>query len=227
MSQRNQSTIRKKLVAWTKFCMGRILGHICHWLMTQWSSIFKAQKSMNLRFCVMSRQSSSTSRIRRSLEEQSCGSTSYRDYDAINGDSTEDSQRCSFVIKSMIVSMFNDIFWDRYDNKNECFKNADLVKTFAWRFLVLVNGHSLDQVLRTSGILQRIVHKEPGTILRKHMLLEFAESGHPTFRVTTPLSKGDVENCRYISLQMWTQLIQFIALSFLSISSLSTEQWQP
>ena len=29
-----------------KICMGRILGHICHWLMTQWSSIFKAQKSM-------------------------------------------------------------------------------------------------------------------------------------------------------------------------------------
>ena len=30
MSQRNQSTIRKKSVAWKKFCMGRILGHVCH-----------------------------------------------------------------------------------------------------------------------------------------------------------------------------------------------------
>ena len=40
-----------------------------------------------------------------------------------------------------------------------------------WRHLredlVLVNGLSLDQVLRKNGILPRIVHKEPGTILRK------------------------------------------------------------
>ena len=35
-----------------------------------------------------------------------------------------------------------------------------------------------------------------------------------------------MEICRYTSLQMETQLIQFIALFFLSISSESTEQWQ-
>ena len=56
--------------------------------------------------------------------------------------------------------------------------------------LVLGNGPLLDQVLRKSDILPRTVHKEPGTILRKKMLLEFAESGHPTFRATTPLSRG-------------------------------------
>ena len=33
--------------------------------------------------------------------------------------------------------------------------------------LELVNGLSLDQVLRKSGILTRIVHKELGIILRK------------------------------------------------------------
>ena len=38
-------------------------------------------------------------------------------------------------------------------------------------------------------------------------------------------AKGE-ENCRYTSLQIKTQLIQFIALFFLSISSVSTEQWQ-
>ena len=32
------------------------------------------------------------------------------------------------------MSMFNDIFCDRYDNKDECLKNADFVKTFAKRF---------------------------------------------------------------------------------------------
>ena len=35
------------------------------------------------------------------------------------------------------------------------------------RDLVLDNGHLLDQVLKRSGILQRIVHKELGTISRK------------------------------------------------------------
>ena len=60
--------------------------------------------------------------------------------------------------------------------------------------LVLVNGHLLDQVLRKSGILPRIVHKEPGTILRKTCCLEFAESGHPIFRATTPLSRGQLKS---------------------------------
>ena len=32
------------------------------------------------------------------------------------------------------MSMFNDIFCDRYDNKDECLKNAEFVKTFAKRF---------------------------------------------------------------------------------------------
>ena len=54
--------------------------------------------------------------------------------------------------------------------------------------LVLDNGHLLVQVLKRSGILQRIVHKEPG--IADEMLLEFEESGHPTFRATTPLSRG-------------------------------------
>ena len=58
------------------------------------------------------------------------------------------------------------------------------------RDLVLDSDHLLDQVLQRNGILRkRIVHKELGTILRK-MLLQFAESGHPIFRATTPLSMG-------------------------------------
>ena len=43
------------------------------------------------------------------------------------------------------------------------------------------------------------------------MLLEFAESGCPIFRATTPLSRGkliskDTENCRHILLQIKKQL---------------------
>ena len=56
------------------------------------------------------------------------------------------------------------------------------------------NGHLLDQVLRKSGILQRTVHKEPGNNIAEQMLLEFAESGHPIFRATTPLSRGQLKS---------------------------------
>ena len=84
---------------------------------------------------------------------------SYRDHDAINGESTEFEwnifpgfttlQLCdrisdllsslgqtpeSFTGRILFMSMFNDIFCDRYDNKDECLRNADIVKTFAGRF---------------------------------------------------------------------------------------------
>ena len=84
---------------------------------------------------------------------------SYRDYDAINGESTEFEwnifpgvttlQLCdkvsnlvssfgetpeSFTGRILFVSMFNDISCDRKDNKEQCLKNAEFVKTFAKRF---------------------------------------------------------------------------------------------
>ena len=95
----------------------------------------------------------------------------------------------------------------------------------------MVNGHLLDQVLRKSGILQRIVHKESGTILRKTCCWnsQKADILSSVQRLHCPgvssKAKGE-ESCRYSSLQIKTQLIQFIALFFLSISSVSTEQWQ-
>ena len=59
--------------------------------------------------------------------------------------------------------------------------------------LVLGNGHLLDQVLRKSGILPRIVHKESGTTLRNRCC---SESGHPIFLATTPLSRGQLKSKR-------------------------------
>ena len=72
----------------------------------------------------------------------------------------------TFTGRILFMSMFNDIFCDRKDNKEECFKNAEFVKTFA-KDLELINGLSLDQVLRKSGILPRTARKENGTMLRK------------------------------------------------------------
>ena len=180
---------------------------------------------------------------------------SYRDFDAINGESTEFEwnifprsttlQLCdrisdllsslgqtpeSFTGRILFMSMFNDISCDKNGNKDECLKNASFVKTFAGRF-VLDNGHFLDQVLRKSGILPRTVRKEPGTTLRRKccwnsqkvdILLSVQRLHCPG---VLSRAKGE-ENCLYISPQIKSQLIQFIALFFLSISSVSTEQWQ-
>ena len=84
---------------------------------------------------------------------------SYRDYDAINGESTEFEwnifpgfttlQLCdkvsdllsdlgqtpeTFTGRILFMSMFNDISCDRKDNKDECLANAEVVKVLVGRF---------------------------------------------------------------------------------------------
>ena len=83
----------------------------------------------------------------------------YRDFEIVKGESTEFEwnifpgftllQLCdkisdllsslgqspeTFIGRILFMSMFNDISCDRKDNKDECLKNADFVKTFAKRF---------------------------------------------------------------------------------------------
>ena len=116
----------------------------------------------------------------------------------------------------------------RKGNKDECLKNANFVKTFAGRFGIgqwSFIGPGSEKKWYSS-------EKSPQGAwdnIAEQTLLEFAESGHPIFRLHCPgelsKAKGE-ENCLYTSLQIKTQLIQFIALFFLSISSVSTEQWQ-
>ena len=55
--------------------------------------------------------------------------------------------------------------------------------------LVLDNGHLLDQVLKKWYSSENSPQGAWDNIAEQ-MLLEFAESGHPTFRATTPLSRG-------------------------------------
>ena len=177
---------------------------------------------------------------------------SYRDYDAINGESTEFEwiifpgfktlQLCdkisdllsdlgqtpaTFTGRILFMSVFNDISCDRKDNKDECLANAGVVKVLARRFGIgqwsFIGPCSEKKWYSSENSPQGAWDN-----IAEQMLLEFAESGHPTFRATTPLSRGILKSKgRYTSLQMETQLIQFIALVFLSISSVSTEQWQP
>ena len=139
---------------------------------------------------------------------------SYRDYDGINGESTEFEwnifpgfttlQLCgkindllsdlgqtpeTFTERILFMSMFNDISCDRKDNKDECLRNAESVKVFARRFGIgqwsFVGPGSEKKWYSAENSPQGVWDH-----IAEEMLLEFAESGHPTFRATTPLSRG-------------------------------------
>ena len=99
----------------------------------------------------------------------------------------------SFTGRILFMSMFNDIFCDRYDNKDECLKNADFVKTFAKRFGIgqwsFIGPGSEKKWYPSENSPQGAWDH-----VAEEMLLLFAESGHPIFRSTTPLSRGKLKS---------------------------------
>ena len=139
---------------------------------------------------------------------------SYRDYDGLNGESTEFEwnifrgfttlQLCgkindllsdlgqtpeTFTGRILFMSMFNDISCDRKGNKDECLANAETVKVLARRFGIgqwsFIGPGSEKKWYSSENSPQGAWDG-----IAEQMLLEFAESGHPTFRATTPLSRG-------------------------------------
>ena len=147
------------------------------------------------------------------IEGIQCGK-SYRDDDAINGESTEFEwnifpgfttlQLCdkindllrdlgqtpeTFTGRILFMSMFNDISCDRKGNKEECLANAGVVKVLARRFGVgqwsFIGPGSEKKWYSAENSPQGAWDN-----IAEEMLLEFEESGHPTFRATTPLSRG-------------------------------------
>ena len=182
---------------------------------------------------------------------------SYRDYDAINGESTQFEwnifprfttlQLCdkindllsdlgrapeTFTRRILFMSLFNDISCDRKGNKDECLANAGVVKVLRRKFGVgqwsFIGPGSEKKWYSAESSPQGAWDN-----IAEEMLLEFAGSGHLTFPCNDSIVQGsvssrakDMENCRYTSLQMNSELTQFFALSFLSISSVSAEQWQ-
>ena len=143
---------------------------------------------------------------------------SYRDYEAVSGESTEfewnifprftSLQLCdkisnhlsslgrtpeTFTGRILFMSMFNDISCDRYDNKNECLKSADFVKTLAQRFGIgqwsFIGPGSEKKWYPSENSPQGAWDH-----VAEEMLLKFAESGHPIFRSTTPLSRGQLKS---------------------------------
>ena len=141
-------------------------------------------------------------------------SQSYRDYDGISGEPTDFEWNIfpgfttlqlygkvtdllsrlgetpeTFTGRILFMSMFNDISCDKKDNEEECLANAKVASIFAkkfgigqWSFLGPGSEKKWYSMEENSpqGILDHIAEK---------MLVEFAESGCPILRATTPLSK--------------------------------------
>ena len=164
----------------------------------------------------MLREDPSTSGIQRSLEEKDrwiITDESYRDYDGIKGEPTEFEwnifpgfttlQLCgkvtdllsnlgetpeTFTGRILFMSMFNDMSCDRKGNKEECLANARVVKVLAKKLGIgqwsLIGPGSEKKWYSAENSPQGAWDH-----IADEMLLEFAESGHPIFRATTPLSR--------------------------------------
>ena len=93
------------------------------------------------------------------------------------------------------MSMFNDISCDGKGNEEECVADAKVVSLYAkkfgigqWSFIgpgSEKKWYSMEENNSPQGIWDHIADK---------MLLEFAESGCPIFRATTPLSRGNLKS---------------------------------
>ena len=87
------------------------------------------------------------------------------------------------------MSMFNDISCDRKGNKEECLASARVVKVLAKKFGIgqwsFIGPGSEKKWYSAENSPQGAWDH-----IADEMLLEFAESGHPIFRATTPLSRG-------------------------------------
>ena len=95
-----------------------------------------------------------------------------------------------FTGRIIFMSMFNDISWGSKDIEKECKSNAQLVSLFAkrfgagqWSFLGPGSEKKWYSISEDSpqGEWDKIAEK---------MMVTLAESGHPVFRATSPLSRG-------------------------------------
>ena len=99
----------------------------------------------------------------------------------------------TFTGRILFMSMFNDISCDRNDNIDECLRNAESVKSLARRFGIgqwsFIGPGSEKKWYPSENSPQGA-----WDYVAEEMLLEFAESAHPIFRATTPLSRGQLKS---------------------------------
>ena len=95
-----------------------------------------------------------------------------------------------FTGRIIFMSMFNDISWGSKENKKECESNAQVVSLYAKRF-----GAGQWSFLRPGSEKKwySVSFDSPQGEwdgVAEQMIIKFAESTHPVFRSTSPLSRG-------------------------------------
>ena len=100
----------------------------------------------------------------------------------------------NFTGRIIFMSMPNDISWGSKDNKKECESNAQLVSLFARRFgagqcSFLGPGSEKKWYSVSEDSPQGEWDK-----MAEKMMVTLAESGHPVFRATSPLSRGQLKS---------------------------------
>ena len=100
----------------------------------------------------------------------------------------------TFTRRILFMSMFNDISCDKKDNEEECLAIARVVKVLARRFGVGQWSFIGPGSEKKWYSMQENSPQGAWDNIAEEMLLEFAESGHPTFRATTPLSRGQLKS---------------------------------
>ena len=88
-----------------------------------------------------------------------------------------------FAGRIIFVSMFNDISWRSRDNEQECESSAKLVWSFLGPGSEKKWYYTHDS--KPQGEWDRVAEL---------MMLTFAESGHPVFRVRSPLFRGTLKS---------------------------------
>ena len=99
-----------------------------------------------------------------------------------------------FSGRIIFMSMFNDTSWGSKDNEQECELSAQLVSIHArrfspgrWSFLGLGSEKKWYSTheYKPHGEWDRVAEE---------IIIKFAESGHPVFRATSPLSRGTLKS---------------------------------
>ena len=100
----------------------------------------------------------------------------------------------NFTGRIIFMSMFNNISCGSRDNEKECMSNANLVSLYAKRFpkgqwsFIGSGSEKKWSSINEEGPQGEWDH------MTERMLLEFAESGCPSFRATSPVSRGRLKS---------------------------------
>ena len=126
----------------------------------------------------------------------------------------------------IFMSMFNDISWRSKDNEKQCESNAQLVSLYAKRFgLGQWSLLGLGSEKKWYSISEDSPQGEWDKIAEQMMMLTFAESGHPVFRPTSPLSRGRLKSNGHGKLSIHycadLETIQIVFRTIISVNQFS------